>query len=198
MCSKKISNFWLNILEWNILPIPPNNDQNSFENTFISVWSNQMEKNSKISWKMARKNLSKQMAFLMICSKIKSAPKMQNGCTQNRGWVKSIWQNSGFWVSFNGFEWFFLYMSHKTFFCMNCSVWAELSWFDCVCAVWIERFSHIVTIILILILIVRMHIGSLCFLKMRGRVNLLSSLERMVVARYVCHDGTFIRLWCVD
>lgn len=53
MCSKKISNAakisifdWI-FLKWNILPIPPNNDENSFENTFISVYSNQIEKKIK-------------------------------------------------------------------------------------------------------------------------------------------------------
>lgn len=73
-----------------------------------------------------------------------------------------------------------------------------LLWFAVLCnfeyvlgVVSVERFSHIVIIVVVVL------IGSLRFLKLIVS-NLLSSLESMIIARYIGHDRSFIRLWCVD
>lgn len=49
-----------------------------------------------------------------------------------------------------------------------------------------ERFSHIVVAVGVLRFL------GVCY------INLLGSLERMVIARHIGHDCSLIGLWCVD
>lgn len=106
--------------------------------------------------------------------------------------VKKIFNGQWAWESVH-------FISSNDFSCI-CHVfllyWSDRVEFDfvylcCVCKV--ERFSHIVIVVWCLVWLV----GNLWCLKWLS-VNLLSSLERMIVARYIGHDGTFVRLWCVD
>lgn len=54
---------------------------------------------------------------------------------------------------------------------------------NCVC---MERFSHIVVAVGVLRFL------GVCY------INLLGSLERMVIARHIGHDSSLVGLWCVD